>query len=136
MKKKEATSNEELEAFQKYCPDFIKKIEDPEVLVWKLYFKNLVSRKQVDEVSKVGLSTVQRSMKLLSVFGDQITVNPAKLKDLLLVLRKHPPLKDIVDKLKSTYRNNLKVGNRGSGLKGLSDCNVKFSISLCDTSFT
>ena len=65
------------------------------------------------------MSAVQRKTRLLSAVQNLIDVVPAKFQRLLKVLRKQPPLKDIVDKLEETYRSHLEVGNRGRGLKGL-----------------
>ena len=121
VKSKRATTlSEESEAFRKCSADLIKAIEDPELLVWELYSSNVASKKQVDDMSVAGLSVMQRKTRLLSAVRDQIGVDPAKFQNLLLVLRKQPPLKDIVKKLEETYRSHLKVGDRGTGLKGLS----------------
>ena len=79
----------------------------------------------------VGLSVAHRKARLLSAVGNQIAVDPAKFQKLLLVLRKQPPLNNIVNKLKTVYRTHLEVGNKGRGPKGLSHCNVMSSISLC-----
>ena len=120
LKKRAAPSSEESEAFQKCSADLIREIEEPEIVAWDLFSSNAISKKQVDEVSMVGLSVVHRKARLLSAVGEQIAVDPAKFQELLKVLRKHPPLKDTVDKLEATYRRHLKVGNRATGLKGLS----------------
>ena len=124
-KKRAATLSEESEAFQKCSADLIREIEEPEVLAWDLFSSNIISKKEVDEVSMVGLSVAHRKARLLSAVGNQIAVDPAKFKNLLLVLRKQPPLKDIVNKLETSYRSHLKVGNRGTGLKGLSHCKLQ-----------
>ena len=71
-------------------------------------------------MSVTGPSVMLRRMRLLTAIGDQIAVNPAKFKNLLLALRKQPPLKDIVNKLEEVYRTHLKVGDRGTRLKGVS----------------
>ena len=109
----------ESEAFQECSADLIREIEEPELLAWDLFSSNIISKKEVDEVSMVGLSAVQKKARLLSAVGDQIAVDPDKFQKLLL-LRKQPLLKDIVNKLEVTYRTHLKVGDRGTGLKGLS----------------
>ena len=119
-KKRAATLSEESEAFQECSADLIREIEEPEVLAWDLFSSNIISKKEVDEVSMVGLSVAHRNARLLSAVGDLIAVNQAKFKNLLLVLREQPPLEDIVDKLEETYRSHLIVGDRGTGLKGLS----------------
>ena len=111
--------SEESEAFRKCSADLMKEIQDPELLVWELYSSDVISKKEVDEVSVAGLSAMQRKTRLLSAVGDQIAVDPAKFLNFLLVLREQPPLKDILEKLKATYRSHLKLGDRGTGLKGL-----------------
>ena len=111
--------SEESEAFQKCFVDLISEIQEPEVLAWNLFSSSIISKKEVDEVSIVGLSVAHRKAQLLSAVGNQIAVDPAKFKNLLLVLREQPPLKGIVKKLEATYRSHLKVGDRGTGLKGL-----------------
>ena len=119
-KKRVATLSEESEAFQECSADLIREIEEPEVLAWNLFCNNVISKKEVDEVRMVGLSVSHRKARLLSAVGNQIGVDPAKFQNLLLVLRKQPLLKDNVKKLEKTYRSHLKVGDRGTGLKGLS----------------
>ena len=117
-----ALLSEESEAFRNCSADLIKEIEDPELLARELHTGNVILKNQVDEVSKVGLSDVQRKTRLLSAVGDQIAANPANFQNLLKVLSEQPSLKDIVKKLKETYRSHRKVGDRGTGLKGLSHC--------------
>ena len=120
LKKRATTLSEESEAFRKCSANLIKEIEDPELLAWELYSSNVILKKQVDEVSMAGQSAMQRKTRLLSAIGNQIAVDPAKFKILLNVLGKHPPLEDILDKLGKMYRTHLKLGDRGTGLKGLS----------------
>ena len=112
--------SEESEVFQKCSADLIREIQEPELIAWDLFSNNIISKKQVDEVSMVGLSVAHRKAQLLSALGDQIAVDPTKFQKLLTVLREQPPLKDTVDKLGKTYRTHLEEGNRGTGLKGLS----------------
>ena len=112
--------SEESEVFQKCSADLIREIQEPELIAWDLFSSNAISKKQVDEVSMVGLSVAHRKARLLSAVGEQIAVDPTKFQKLLKVLGKQPPLKDTVDKLEKTYRTHLEVGDRGTGLKGLS----------------
>ena len=119
-----ALLSEESEAFQKCSADLIKEVQDPELLTQELHSRNVISKKQVDKVSKEGLSDVQRKTRLFSIVGDQIVADLAKFQNFLRVLRKQPPLENIVDKLEATYRSHLEVGNKGRGMKGLSHCNV------------
>ena len=93
------------EAFRKCSADLIRGIQDPELLAWELYSDDVVSETVVDEVSVMGLSSVQRKTRLLSAVRDQIAVDPAKFQNLLLALRKRPPLKDVAEKLETIYNN-------------------------------
>ena len=93
------------EAFRKCSADLIRGIQDPELLAWELYSDGVISETVVDEVSVVGLSSVQRKARLLSAIRDQIAVDPAKFQKLLLALRKQPPMKDVADKLETIYNN-------------------------------
>ena len=94
------------EAFRKCSADLFRGIRDPELLVRELYSDDVVSETVVDEVTIVGLSTVQRKTRLLTAVRDQIVINPTKFQNLLLVLRKQPLLKDVVDKLEIIYKNH------------------------------
>ena len=117
-KKRAAAFSEESEAFRKCFADLIREIQNLDLLTLELYSNNVISK--ADGMSMAGSSVMLKRMRLLTAIGDQIAVNPAKFKNLLLVLRKQPPLKDIVKKLEETYRSHLKAGDRGTGLKGLS----------------
>ena len=125
-----ALLSEESEAFRKCSADLIKEVQDPELLGWELHSRNVISKKQVDEVREEGLSDVQRKTKLFGTVGDQIAVDLTKFQNLLLVLRKQLPLENIVAELEATYRSHLEVGNKGRGMKGWSKCNVNHSISV------
>ena len=74
----------------------------------------------MDEVSAVALSDMQR--KMLNAVRAQITVHPAKLQNLLRALRRQPSLKDVAEKLKTTYESQLEVDGRETELKGVSHC--------------
>ena len=75
--------------------NLIRWIQDPELLAWELYSDEVIPKKFMDEVSMVGLFTVQRKARLLSAVRDQIAVDPAKFQNLLQALRKQPPLKGL-----------------------------------------
>ena len=128
------TLDAESEALCKCSADLIKEMQDPELLAWELYSSNVISKKQLDEVSVVGLSAVQRKMRLLRVLGDSIAVDPAKFQKLLLVLRKQPPLKHIVNILVTMYRIDREVGDKETGLKGLPPLQLVWSEPKCATS--
>ena len=96
MEKREATPlSAESEAFRKCSANLIRGIQDQELLAWELFSNDVISETVMNEVSVVGLSGVQRKMRLLSAVRDQIAVDPAKFQKLLLVLGKQPPLKGL-----------------------------------------
>ena len=110
----------ESEAFQKCSADLIRRMQYPELLALELYSDGILSETVMDEMSMVGLSSVQRKMRLLNAVRVQITSNPTKFQNLLLALKKQPPLRDVAEKLKTTYESNLQVDRRETDLKGVS----------------
>ena len=94
------------EAFRKCSADLIRVIQDPDLLVlaWELYSADVVSASVVEGLNAGGLSPVEKKTKLLSAVGNKIDVDPTKFKNLLQALRKQPPLKDVTDKLETTYK--------------------------------
>ena len=121
-KKRAAPLNAASEAFQKCSADLTRGIQDPELLTRELYSDDVVSETVVDEVRVVGLSDVQRKMRLLNAVRAQITVHPAKFQNLLRALRRQPSLKDVAEKLKTAYESQLEVDGRETELKGVSHC--------------
>lgn len=109
----------ESKAFRKCSANLIRGIEDPELLAWELYSDEVISESVVDEVSTVGLSSVQRKTRLLSAVRDTIADDPDKFQNLLIVLGNQPSLKGVVDKLKAAFGSHCAVDGRGTELKGL-----------------
>ena len=100
-------ANAASEAFRKCSADLIKVIQDRDlpILAWELYSAEAVSKSVKDEVI-MGTSSVEiKKAMLLSTVGDQIDVNPTNFQNLLWALRKLPPLREVVDKLETTYKN-------------------------------
>ena len=115
-----AALSAESEAFRKCSADLIRGIQDPELLAWELYSDEVISESVMDEVGMVGLSSVQRKMRLLNAVRVQIATDPTKFPNLLKVLRRQPQLKDVAEKLKTAYESQLKVDE--TELRGLSLC--------------
>ena len=109
----------ESKAFRKCSADLMRGIQDPELLAWELYSDEVISEVVVDEMSVVGLSTVQKKTRLLSAVRNQIAVDPAKFQNLLLVIRNQPQLKAVAQKLKTTYDSHRTVDGGRTELKGL-----------------
>ena len=109
----------ESKAFRKCSADLMRGIQDPELLAWELYSDEVISEVVVDEMSVVGLSTVQKKTRLLSAVRNQIAMDPAKFQNLLLVIRNQPQLKVVAEKLKTNYDSHCTVDGGGTELKGL-----------------
>ena len=78
-------------------------------------------------MTMVEMSVMQKKTRLLIMIEDQIAINPSNFQNLLKVLRKQPPLNDVVSELRATYKSCLKVG--GIGMQGLSHCNPSSVVS-------
>ena len=94
------------EAFRKCSADLIRVIQDQDLLVlaWELYSVDVVSASVVEGLNASGLSPVEKKTKLLTAIRNKIDVDPTKFQNLLQALRKQPPLKDVTDKLETTYK--------------------------------
>ena len=80
-------------------------IQDPVSLAWELFSAGVVTNAVVDGVNVEG-TLVTKNTKLLSAVGNQISVDSAKLQNVLQALRKQAPLKEVADKLESIYKNS------------------------------
>ena len=94
-------------------------MQDTELLAWELYSVDVVSATVIDKVGVVTLSDMQRKARLLNAVRAQITVHPAKFQNLLLALRRQPLLKDVAEKLKTTYESLLEVDGEKAELNGV-----------------
>ena len=120
-KKREASPlSAESEAFRKCSADLIRKIQDPELLAWELYSDDILSQTAMDEVSVVGLSSMQRKTKLLNAVRVQIVFDPTKFQNFLQALKKQPSLEGVAEKLKTAYESNLQADCREMKRKGVS----------------
>ena len=84
--------------------DLLTVIQDPGVLAWELYSKNIIT---VDERNAACYCLHDRSMRtsnLLSAVESQIKVNPAAFDVFLAVLAKQPPMSDLHRRMKDAYR--------------------------------
>ncbi len=91
------------EAFRRHSGDLITIILNPEVLAWQLFGHYIVSNAVREEVCMPTLTPIQRKVRLLAAVRDQIAVDPAVFGKLLLVLRGHPYLMDIAQRMKQTF---------------------------------
>ena len=92
-------SNTASEDFRACFADLNKVLQDHDLLplALELYSAGVVSR-------SVLVERLEKSWLLFEV-GDTIDVNPAKFQNFLQVLRKQPRLKEVSNKLETTYKN-------------------------------
>ncbi len=99
----EDVSRAYLEAFRRHSGDLITIIQNPEVLAWQLFGHYVISNVVVEEVCMPTLTHIQRKVRLLASVRDQIAVDPAVFGKFLLVLRGHPYLMDIAQRMKQAF---------------------------------
>ena len=92
-----------LEALRLLWADLVRVLQDPELLACDLYAEGVVLENAQDEMIVVGITAVQKRMKLLSLVKDQIAVYPAKFNEFVHVLKKRPPMVEIAVRLEKTY---------------------------------
>lgn len=105
-----ATSGEEsfdqsaYEAFRKHSAELLTAIQDPEVLAWQLFAKNIITPDVRDDAVNMMHSRVARTSKLLVAVETQITVNPAAFAAFLSVLDdKRPGMNDLCKRMRDAY---------------------------------
>ena len=95
--------NPAYETFHKHSADLLTVIQDPRVLAWELYSKDIIT---VDERDAACYHLHDRSMRtsnLLSAVESQIKVNPAAFDVFLAVLAKQPSMSGLCGRMKDTY---------------------------------
>ena len=91
-------------AFRKHSADLLTVIQDPEVLAWELYAKNIISPAVRDAAVFVMHEKGARTSNLLIAVESQIKVDPGTFDVFLSVLAKRPSMSDLCGKMKETYR--------------------------------
>ena len=93
----------ESKAFREISGDLIEFIEDPHILAWKLYSKNLIEK---DVREKATLNTVPRfeqCMAIVEALERQIGLEPKRLCDFLEVLRSDDSNLPLYERLNAVY---------------------------------
>ena len=96
--------NPAYEAFRKHSADLLTVIQDPEVLAWELYAENITSPAVRDAAAYVMHEKGVRTSNLLMAVESQIMVDPGMFDVFLSVLAKRPPMSDLCEGMKETYR--------------------------------
>ena len=95
--------NPAYEAFRKHSADLLTVVQDPEVLAWELYSKDIIT---VDERDAACYHLHGRSMRtsnLLSAVESKIVVNPPAFDVFLSTLAKQPSMSDLHRRMKDAY---------------------------------
>ena len=99
------------ETFRKYSADLLTAIQDPEVLAWELYAKNIITTAVRDAASYMMHERGVRTSKLLSAVESRITTDPKVFDVFLSVLSKRPYMSDLCGRMKEHSSAN------GTGVK-------------------
>ena len=95
--------NPAFEAFRKHSADLLTVIQDPEVLAWDLYSKDIITVDERDAACYHLHGRNMRTSNLLSAVESRIKVNPGAFDVLLSVLAKQPSMSDLCGRMKDTY---------------------------------
>ena len=94
------------ETFRKHSADLLTAIQDPGVLAWELYSKNVVSSTVVEFANNMTHERGERTSKLLMAVGSQIVADPGAFDVFLSVLNKLPSMSDLCGRMKDPYRKS------------------------------
>ena len=91
------------EAFRKHSADLLTVIQDPEILAWELYSKDIITLDERDAACYHLHGRSMRTSNLLSAVESRIKVNPGAFDVFLTVLAKKPSMSDLHRRIKDAY---------------------------------
>lgn len=91
------------ETFKKHSADLIKIIQDPELLAWDLYSKDLITVDEREAACHYQHLRSMRTSSMLSAVESKIASDPGKFDAFLLILAEHPPLKKLCERMKGAF---------------------------------
>ena len=95
--------NPAYETFRKHSADLLTVIQDPEVLAWELYSKDIITVDEREAACYHMHSRGMRTSSLLSAVESKIAVNPGAFDVFLSVLAKRPSMSDLHRRMKDMY---------------------------------
>ena len=110
--------NPAYEAFRKHSADLLTVIQDPDVLAWELYSKDIITADERDAACYHLHGRSMRTSNLLSAVESKIKVDPGAFDVFLSVLSKRPSMSDLHRRMKDAYGKS--VG--GASLDGSKIC--------------
>ena len=92
------------EALRLLYGDLVRVLQEVELLACDLYAEGIVPEKALEEVSVLGITATEKRLKLLSLVAEQIAVHPERLSKFVQVLKKHPPIVEVAERLEEKFR--------------------------------
>ena len=90
-------------AFRKHSADLLTVIQDPEILAWELYSKDIITVDERDDACYHLHGRNMRTSNLLSAVESKIKVNPGAFEVFLAVLAKQPSMSDLCRRMTDAY---------------------------------
>ena len=104
-------------AFRKHSADLLTAIQDPEVLAWELYAENIIPSAVRDAANNTMHERGKRTSDLLAAVDSRIAVDPGAFNVFLSILAKRPPMSDLCERLKETYRKSVGQAHNFGGVR-------------------
>ena len=98
-----ATQGLAVEALRLVYAELVEVIQDPHRLASQLISTGIVGWSVLEEISVLGITVSQKTMKLLALVRGQIATNPAKLHEFIEILKKELPTVEVAAKLEAVY---------------------------------
>jgi hypothetical protein len=96
-------SNRASKLFQQYSYDLFRAIVNPNPISWSLFSQDIITKPTLDVVCSPGVYKYHQISSLLDAMLTHLEAKPNDLPQILDILRDHPPLDVIVDKMNSAY---------------------------------
>ena len=118
--------NPAYETFRKHSADLLTAIQDPEVLAWELYAKNIIPATVRDAANNMMHERGKRTADLLAAVDSRIVVDPGAFDVFLSVLANRLSMSDLCGRLlKDDY------GKSPYELKDVRKALVSRAVMLC-----
>ena len=95
--------NSAYETFRKHSADLLTVIQDPGVLAWELYSKDIITVDERDAACYHLHGRSMRTLNLLSAVESRIKVDPGTFDVFLSVLAKQPSMSDLCRRMRDAY---------------------------------
>ena len=100
---KDEMSTPEAKAFREASGTLVECLQNPEILGWKLYSKNLIGKEVRDKTTMMGRSREEKCMTIVGSLEKLISIDPKTFHDFLAVLEKGDDNLGLHKELKMSY---------------------------------